>query len=110
MTTTNHHNLKSSVSTRTACSLRKGVSRAQITGCTNHKVSIVIDCATSEVHKVAMTRNRADATKATENVLHLQGLLMFPCRYSCDRASQNQLVWLSRLSLLKLGRELVESS
>jgi len=43
----------------------KSFSRAWIVGSTNHKVSNVIDHATSEVHKVAMTRMRADAMKAS---------------------------------------------
>ena len=42
----------------------KNFSRACITGSTNQKVSNVLDHATSEVHKVAMARMRADATKA----------------------------------------------
>ena len=48
--------------TRTACSLSelfKG------TGSTNQKVSNALDHATSEVRKVAMTRKRADAAKAS---------------------------------------------
>ena len=40
-------------------------SRAWITGSTNQKVSNVLDHAASEVHKVAMTRKRADAAKAS---------------------------------------------
>ena len=42
----------------------KNFSRAWITGSTNQKVSNVLDHATSEVHKVAMARMRADAAKA----------------------------------------------
>ena len=43
----------------------KSFSRAWITGSTNHKVSNVLDHAASEVHKVAMTRKRADDAKAS---------------------------------------------
>ena len=43
----------------------KSFSRAWITGSTNHKVSNVLDHANSEVHKVAMTRKRADDAKAS---------------------------------------------
>ena len=47
-------------STRTACSPwpSRVFLRAWIVGSTNHKVSNVIDHATSEVHKVAMTHMR----------------------------------------------------
>ena len=46
----------------------KCFSRAWITGCTNQKVRNFLDHAASEVHKVAMTRKRADATKAKRQV------------------------------------------
>ena len=41
----------------------KSFSRAWITGSMNQKVSNVLDHATSEAHKVAMTQKRMDATK-----------------------------------------------
>ena len=41
----------------------KNFTRAWITGSTNQKVSNVLDHATSEVHKVAMTRMQADTAK-----------------------------------------------
>ena len=43
----------------------KSFSRAWITGSTNYKVSNVSEHATSEVHRVAMTRQRVDAAKAS---------------------------------------------
>ena len=43
----------------------KSFLRAWITGFTNQKVSNVLDHANSEVHKVAMTKKRADAVKAS---------------------------------------------
>ena len=43
----------------------KSFSRAWITGSTNQKVNNVLDHANSEVHKVAMTKKRADAVKAS---------------------------------------------
>ena len=39
-------------------------SRAWITGSTNYKVSNVVDHATSDVHKSAVVRKRADSIRA----------------------------------------------
>jgi hypothetical protein len=43
----------------------KNFSRVWISGSTNQKVSNVLDHATSEVHKAAMVRLRADSVKAS---------------------------------------------
>ena len=57
----------------------KSILTVWITGSLNQKVSNVLDHASSKVHKVAMTRKRADTVKANSRFAMLHVPSMISC-------------------------------